>query len=166
MAYVEQEKSSKMRRERQEGLQRIKRKADWVADAQRAFNAWVRARDADKPCICCGRLATNVQGLHTHGWDCGHYRSVGSAPNLRFHEDNANRQLVLCNRYGSGRAVDYRIGLIARIGLQRVEALEADNTPKHYTIDELKAIKAHYTEKLKQLKRSNHEDHQTRSATF
>ena len=45
--------------------------------------------------------------------------------------------------------MDYRIGLIARIGLEAVEALEADNTLRRYTADELRAIKTMYREKLK-----------------
>ena len=93
-------------------------------------------------------------GLSAHGWDCGHYRSTGSASHLRFHEDNAHRQLVICNRYGAGRAVDYRIGLIARIGLERVEALEADNTPHKWTAEELREIKARYKAKLKQMEKT------------
>lgn len=129
----------------------LKSRSDHMKDAQIAFNAFVRERDKDLPCICCGRTATNVQGLGSHGWDCGHYRSVGSAPHMRFIENNAHRQLVLCNRYGAGRAVDYRIGLIARIGLAAVEALEADNEPRKYTADDLKAIRATYKAKLKEL---------------
>lgn len=81
----------------------------------------------------------------------GHYRSTGSASHLRFNEDNVHRQLVYCNRYGAGRAVDYRLGLINRIGLQRVEALEADNQPHKWTREELIAIKEKYKQKLKEL---------------
>lgn len=147
----------KAKQQRQELAQdKIKREGmksytELVAEAQRAFNAFIRARDDGLPCICCGRSETTVTGLGSHGWDCGHFRSTGSAPHLRFNEDNAARQLVLCNRYGAGRAVDYRIGLIARIGLERVEALEADNAPRKWTHDELRAIKAHYKQKLKEL---------------
>ena len=86
------------------------------------------------------------------GFDCGHYRSVGSAPHLRFDERNAHGQTKQCNRYGAGRAVDYRIGLIQRIGLEQVESLEADQTPKKYSIEDMKAIKDEYKRKLKELK--------------
>lgn len=134
----------------------FKKKGDFAKDAQRAFNAFIRFRDKDLPCICCGRLDMAVDGLNTHGWDCGHYRSVGSAPFHRFNEDNAHRQLVQCNRHGAGRAVDYRVGLIARIGLERVEALECDNRPKHYDIEDLKAITATYRAKLVALKKTTY----------
>lgn len=132
--------------------QALKSRRDWMKEAQVAFNTFVRQRDKDKPCICCGRVETQVSGLNSHGWDCGHYRSVGSAPHMRFNENNAHRQLVLCNRHGAGRAVDYRIGLIARIGLAAVEALESDQTPCKWTVEELQTIKAKYRQKLKELK--------------
>jgi len=81
-----------------------------------------------------------------------HYRSVGSSPHLRFDERNAHAQRKQCNRWGAGRSVDYRLGLINRIGLAAVESLEADQTPKNYTIDDLRAITACYRAKLKGLK--------------
>lgn len=130
----------------------LKTLPEWTKDVQRVFNAYIRARDHDKPCICCGRTSSKNY-LTGSNWDCGHYRSTGSAPHLRFDERNAHRQLVVCNRHGAGRAVDYRRGLIERIGLAAVEALEADQAPRRYTIDDLKRLKAEYTIKLKSLKR-------------
>jgi hypothetical protein len=60
--------------------------------------------------------------------DAGHYRSSRAVlAHLRFNEDNCHAQSKKENRYNSGNAVDYRIGLIARIGLERVEALESDD---------------------------------------
>jgi hypothetical protein len=144
-------REQKERKETRERKQALKTRSDWLRETQAVFNAYIRARDEGNACICCGRTSTK-EYLTGSAWDCGHYRSTGSAPHLRFHEDNAHRQLVICNRHGAGRAVDYRIGLIARIGLARVEALEADNTPRHYTIDDLKQIKAAYKAKLKALK--------------
>lgn len=145
--------AAKQIRERKEAL---KTKRDYVKEAQVAFNAFIRERDRDLPCICCGRTSEK-QYLTGTNWDCGHYRSTGSAPHLRFDEDNAHRQLTFCNRDRAGNAVAYRIGLIARIGLLRVEALEADQTPRHYTIDDLKLLKARYAAKLKALKAAKKE---------
>ena len=128
----------------------LKTRSQWMKDAQIAFNAFIRERDSLCLCICCGMPLTH--GAVGGGFDCGHYRSVGSAPHLRFDERNAHGQRKQCNRYGGGRAVDYRIGLIDRIGAEAVAALEADQKPKNYTIDDLKAIKALYVAKLKELK--------------
>ena len=129
----------------------IKTIPELIKAAQKEFNAYIRQRDHLQPCICCGRTEAMGYGLSAHGWDCGHYRSTGSASHLRFNEDNAHRQLVVCNRHGAGRAVDYRIGLIARIGIDRVEALEASNAVHKWTREELLEIKRIYKEKLKAL---------------
>lgn len=121
-----------------------------IKEAQREFNAYIRARDADQPCICCGQpLGTGEVG---GSFDCGHYRSTGSASHLRFDERNAHAQRKVCNRWGAGRAVDYRMGLVARIGLVAVEALESDNAPRKWTREELIAIRDTYRAKLKELK--------------
>lgn len=128
----------------------IKTIPDLIREAQRFFNAYIRERDRNQPCICCGNPlgAGDVGGAY----DCGHYRSTGSAPHLRFDERNAAAQRKVCNRYGAGRAVDYRIGLIARIGREAVEALEADNRIHKWTRDELIGIRDLYRQKLKEMR--------------
>jgi len=128
----------------------IKTIPDLIKEAQREFNAYIRERDADKPCICCGRPLGD--GDVGGAFDCGHYRSTGSASHLRFNEDNAHAQRKQCNRWGAGRAVDYRIGLIARIGIGKVAALESSNTPHKWQRDELISIRDTYRAKLKELK--------------
>lgn len=127
----------------------LKTRSDWIKDAQREFNRFIRLRDAQLPCICCGRsLGENEPG---GAYDAGHYRSVGSAPHLRFDDRNVHAQRKQCNRYGAGRAVDYRIGLIKRIGREAVESLESDQAPRHYTIPDLIAIRDKYRAMTKQL---------------
>lgn len=120
----------------------IKPRAKWLAEAQAAFNAFVRQRDAHLPCISCGRF-------HKGAYDAGHYRSVGSMPALRFVEDNCHRQCVPCNQYKAGNVVEYRIGLVARIGADRVAVLEGPHEPVKYTIDEIMALKLSYKTRLK-----------------
>lgn len=122
-------------------------------EAEREFNAFIRARDANLPCISCGANPPDLSRLHA-GRDAGHYRSVGSAAHLRYHEDNVHAQCVKCNQWGAGRAVDYRIGLVKRIGSERVEALETNNTPHKWTEDELRAIKVTYAAKTRELKKA------------
>lgn len=128
----------------------IKTIPDLIKEAQIAFNAFIRARDAHLPCICCGRPLGD--GDVGGAFDCGHYRSTGSAPHLRFHERNAHAQRKQCNRWGAGRAVDYRIGLIARIGVDQVEALESDNRVHKWTREELIAIRDKYRAKVKEMR--------------
>jgi len=135
-------------RKRREELKRI---PDLVREAQAAFNRWIRKRDEKEPCISCGAPPPDLSGLHA-GRDAGHYRSTGAASHLRFHEDNCHAQCVKCNQWGAGRAVEYRIGLLAKVGAVRVESLESNNIPHRWTREELIAIRALYVSKLKTLK--------------
>ena len=131
----------------------IKSLPELKKEAERAFNTFIRARDALLPCISCNASPPDLSGLHA-GRDAGHYRSVGSAAHLRYHEDNVHAQCVKCNQWDAGRVVDYRIGLVRRIGTDRVVALETNNTPHKWTKDELRAIKADYTARANELKKA------------
>lgn len=150
-AKSEREAKKVERKQIRERKEKLKTRRQWLADAQQAFNAYVRERDKGRPCICCGE----PMNWNANQVDAGHYRSVGSAPHLRFDERNVHAQRKQCNRWGAGRAVDYRIGLIARIGVEAVEALEADQTVRKWTIDELRAIRDEYRAKLKELRKAN-----------
>ncbi len=131
-------------------LDAIKPRGKLIAEADRAFCAYIRKRDqlAGHTCISSGK-PLDWSGNNV---DAGHYRSRGSAPHLRYDERNCHAQSKHDNRYLSGNAVDYRIGLISRIGLAEVEALEADQKPRKYSNDDLIAINAKYVAKLKALK--------------
>lgn len=139
------------RREIKVRKEKIKTRGDHLREAQQAFNAYIRARDqaAGHLCISSGK-PLDWSG---NAVDAGHYRSVGSAPHLRFDEKNCHAQSKQDNRFLSGNAVDYRIGLIARIGQEAVDALEADQSVRKYTVDEIKAIKAEYRAKTRELKK-------------
>lgn len=138
----------KVTRARKEAIKTI---PDLIKEAQHAFNAYIRERDREQPCICCGLPlgAGEVGGAY----DAGHYRSTGSASHLRFDEDNCHAQKKQCNRYGAGRAVDYRAGLLVRIGQARVERLESSNNPHKWTREELIGIRDTYKAKLKEMKK-------------
>jgi len=133
-------------------LEKFKTKAQWIADLQRVFNAFIRERDRDQPCICCGKLFDEADLLTGGQWDAGHYISRGAAAHLRFEENNVHKQLKGHNRPGGTTRAQFRAGMIARIGLAAVEALESDQTPRHYTIDDLRTMKAEYAAKLRALK--------------
>lgn len=119
--------------------EKLKTRRQRMKEAQAAFNRFVRVRDQLKPCISSGQplARAGVGG----GFDCGHYRSVGAAGHLRFNLFNAHGQRKHDNRWLSGNAVDYRLGLIARIGLERVERLEADNRPRRFDSEYLERVK-------------------------
>ncbi|MBN4165073.1 recombination protein NinG [Pseudomonas fulva] len=140
------------RQDLQERREKLKTKGEHLREAQAAFNAYIRERDrvAGYACISSGRpLDWNGNAV-----DAGHYRSTGAAPHLRFDENNCHAQSKHDNRYLSGNVAEYRLGLIQRIGLAAVEALEADQEPRRYTIEDLQAIKGLYRQKLRDLKRA------------
>ena len=126
--------------------EKLKSRAEHLKDTQQAFNAWVRERDAELPCISCGRH-------HQGKYDAGHYRTVGSNPALRFEPLNCHRQCSPCNTRLSGNIVNYRIELVKRIGAEAVEWLEGPHEAKKYTVDELKAMTADYRAKTRELKK-------------
>lgn len=122
--------------------------SDWLKIAQTHFNAFVRERDKDFPCITCGEFRKHN--------DAGHFLTVGSHPELRFNEDAVHKQCVWCNRHKHGDAVNYAINLPKRIGQERFDALLAQrNTPKQYTIPEVKDLIELYKGKLRDLKKNS-----------
>ena len=145
---VERQKATRERQERREAKEKLRTRGYYVQQAQIAFNRFIRLRDDKLPCICCGKFR--------QGWDAGHYLARSIRPELRFNEDNCHKQAKYCNNYNKGNAAaNYRNGLIARIGLERVLELEKPHPPAKWTIDELKAIKTLYLNKIKELKRAN-----------
>jgi hypothetical protein len=124
-----------------------------VKRAQKAFNTYIRARDYGQPCICCGQPIAWGADITGGVCDAGHYLSVGARVNLRFDEDNVHAQLKLCNRHKAGNAANYRIHLIDRIGLERVELLERDHTVRKYTREGLIEIERQYRQLASDLSR-------------
>lgn len=144
-AKAEKVRQVKDRRETKAKLEKLKSKSAWAREAQAAVNQFIRLRDADLPCISCGRF-------HQGAYDAGHYLSRGARPELRFDELNIHKQCVPCNQHLSGNAVLYRINLLKKIGAEGVAYLEGPHEPKKYTIDDLKAIKADYTARVREMK--------------
>lgn len=85
-----------------------------LQDAQKAFNSWVRLRDSGEKCISC----------NNPGNQAGHYFPVKGFSSLRFHEWNVNIQCAACNCYQHGNQAMYRIGLVKKIGEDKVKELE------------------------------------------
>jgi len=92
-----------------------------IAKCQALFNEYVRKRDASGDhfkCISCGKIK-HVDYMHA-----GHYYSVGQYPGLRFDEDNCHGQCNYCNTFLHGNLIEYRDGLLGRIGLDRFMRLK------------------------------------------
>jgi len=136
------------RKETKEAKVKLKTKAEWLKEAQAIFNQFIRLRDKDAPCISCQRF-------HTGQYHAGHYKTTGSHPELRFNEFNVHKQCAPCNNHLSGNIINYRINLVKKIGLDEVEWLESNHTANKYTIDDIKALKILYKQKIKALDTKN-----------
>lgn len=137
-----QAKADKIRLEEMKTLPQLRK------ECQQVFNKFIRLRDWGQPCISCGTPHTGA----ANSFDAGHYRSVGSSPEVRFDLRNVHGQCKRCNRFGFDSSV-YRANLIAKIGLDQVEALEAEKTAKNYTRQDIRALIITYKQKCKELER-------------
>lgn len=125
----------------------LKTKQDYEKELETIFNKYIRLRDEDKPCISCQAPA----GSYT--LTAGHYYPAGSYKNIRFDEDNVWGQCWYnCNKNRHGNLAEYRINLIERIGIKRVEALDQKRLiPAHFTISEIEEMKKKYKQKARAL---------------
>nr|WP_276971594.1 recombination protein NinG [Tatumella ptyseos] len=130
----------KAHRERKADLKPL---SHWVNMTQRAFNDFIRARDGEV-CISCG--SRSAVSYHA-----GHFRTTAKASQLRFNEDNCHSQCSACNTHHSGNIGPYRLSLIAKIGTERVEALENNNESHRYAREELESLRARYRKKTREL---------------
>lgn len=127
-------------------LTELKSLSQLKKELQAVFNRFIRLRDADQPCISCGRE-------HQGQYHAGHYRTVGAAPQLRFNEDNCHKQCAPCNNHLSGNIVNYRPRLIAKIGQERVDALESCNAPDKMTREQIQELTLDYRAKCRELEK-------------
>ena len=137
------------RKETKLKLDAMQTKPQLVKKAQTAFNAYIRARDRGKTCISCD----TPLGNEPNSYDAGHFRSVGSAPHMRYVEDQVHGQCKKCNRYLAGNAVEYRKRLLERIGAHRLEQIENDNVLRKYTKEALIEIARYYREEARRLEK-------------
>ena len=86
------------------------------AAAKKACHLYIRTRDADRPCICCGRALGEK-------FDAGHFIESGNNPKIRYDADNIHAQSVYCNQYKGGNSDDYEGNLRKKIGDERVDRL-------------------------------------------
>ncbi|WP_448512122.1 recombination protein NinG [Photorhabdus laumondii] len=112
--------------------------------AQQAFNAFIRERDKDQPCISCGRF-------HDGQYHAGHYLTIKSHPELRFDEDNVHKQCAPCNNHLSGNIINYKPGLIEKIGQERFDRLTSHRELPKWKREDYILIRNEYRAKLKKL---------------
>lgn len=125
--------------------QKTKTQSDYLKDLQKLFNKYIRLRDKGRPCISCNATHYTVS--------CGHYFPSGKYKSVTFDEDNCHAQCWYnCNSKLSGNLIEYRVGLLKKIGLERLQKLEEKaRQHKQWTIPELKELIQLYKIKIEQL---------------
>ena len=111
--------------------------------AQVLVNRYVRLRDLNKPCISCEYKGSSRQ-IHA-----GHYKPVGNNQQLRYNTINIHAQCSICNNHLSANLVNYRVALIKKIGLEKVEWLECNHKTKKYTVEYLQKLIKVFRKKIK-----------------
>jgi len=154
------------RRETRGKLEQMKTRGEWLAEAKTAVQKFRRLEElaAGYGCISCGRTQQEVEGTDAWkpggAWDGGHMLSKGARPELALEPLNIWLQCKSCNAGSSKYArkgytvnQNFRAAVVERIGLAAVEAMEADHTPRHYSIDDLRGIKTKYAALARQLRK-------------
>jgi hypothetical protein len=109
------------------------------------FNAFIRARDKDNPCVSCGVI---VKENMAHA---SHFKPANTYSYLRFDESNVHKSCSRCNVFLSGNLNEYRIRIVERIGQSELDRLDMPNQSKKWSIEELKNIIETYKQKIKQI---------------
>lgn len=141
------EYKKELRSEKREAKEKLKTYSQRINEVKVIFQRYIRMRDAKLPCISCGATTSSI-------WDAGHYKKAELYSGVIFNELNTNKQCGKCNRYLGGNELNYRVGLIDKIGIERVLELEglAESTRvKKYSDLELLEIRTRYAHKIKSL---------------
>ena len=136
--------------ERREARKRIATPSEAARKAQAQFNKWVRLMDRGVPCVSCGHPDDGSRQRHA-----SHYRPAGSNPALRFEPENCWASCQRCNSHLSGNLTAYRLELIRRIGIERVEWLESHHDLPHRTVSDFRAIESEYRKRIRAIEKQS-----------
>lgn len=142
----EQRKRSDERKADRAKREELKPLSYWAERAQKQVNRYIRARDHGKPCISCNtEWKPNFQA--------GHWLTTKARPELRFHLDNIAAQCVQCNLFKSGNQQLYRVSLVQRIGIERVESLEGPHALPRWRKEDYQRIEAQFKQMADELEK-------------
>jgi hypothetical protein len=126
-----------------------------------AFSKYIRLRDClettgtkeEGLCFTCGARKMGFKGKYC--LQAGHFLS-GRGNSILFEEDGCHAQDVQCNYYKAGNPEVYRVKMVEKYGLERVEELEVlKKQTKNYTIEEYQEIEGIYKDKFRKLYDAN-----------
>tara|TARA_R100000664_G_C2750700_1_gene138024 strand:- start:1132 stop:1659 length:528 start_codon:yes stop_codon:yes gene_type:complete len=143
--HLKKEQQKKWRKEKKIRKEKLKTIQDLMKEAQKIFNSYIRLRDSKLNCVSCDKPTKKKS-------NASHYIASGKSKFLTFNEDNVHKSCEFCNTYKHGNLIEYRIRLIKKIGIERVEYLEENRHKiKKYTRAELYEIIDKYKKKIKSI---------------
>ena len=141
--WVEKAKEVQWKKRKKRLKEELRTVNDYVKEAQKWVNKYVRLRDREKGCVSC-------QSPLTGKYDAGHFFSAGGHGSVRFDERNIHAQCVYCNQWEHGNLYEYQKELIKRIGKKQFLILEEKSKKtEKFDKEELKKIIKKYKEKCK-----------------
>lgn len=136
------DKAKKIENNREKRERRRDSKPHQLELTRISCNRFIRELDKGKQCISCGRRKCGAR------MEAGHYKSVASHPELRFDPRNIYLQGAGCNQATSNRskntmtvAKDYESRLRGVMGNAMVNWLNGPHKAKHYSCDDLRAMR-------------------------
>jgi len=119
------------------------------------FSKMIRARDANWQGYCKCISCSTVKNWKE--MEAGHFIPRGSDSALKYNELNVNSQCNSCNVYRSGNLIEYRRGLVDKVGEDKVKKLEQSHyfktTKKKPNQLELNVMYETYKKEFKQLEK-------------
>jgi hypothetical protein len=132
----------------------IKSRTEWEQECKSIVQKIARLRDRHDGCISC-HMGANYGGQ----WHGSHFRPAGNHTAVELHLWNIHKSCAQCNKYKGGNIAGYRPRLIEKIGLDRVEWLEAQNQVVKRPIEYLQRFKRVMGKRLRRMEKriSKHE---------
>lgn len=128
--------------------EKLKRPSEWEDECRQIVQKIARLRDRADGCISC-----HVGPNYTGRWHGSHYRPAGNNAAVQFHLWNIHKSCAQCNLFKGGNLGPYRLRLVEKIGLEKVEWLESQNQPVKTNVEYLKRFKAVMGKKLRRLEK-------------
>lgn len=125
-----------------------KPRGKWLDECRKIVQKIARIRDRHDGCISC-HMGPDYRGQ----WHGSHFRPAGNNSAVELHLWNIHKACAQCNLHKGGNIAAYRPRLVAKIGLDRVEWLEAQTQITRRDIAYLKRFKAVMGERLRRLVR-------------
>jgi len=155
VAWAKKERKAKEAAEKQQikaRKEKLKSRAEWESECRAIVQKIARIRDRHDGCISC-HVGPNYDGQ----WHGSHYRSVGACSNTQFLLWNIHKSCAQCNLFKGGNRESYRPRLVEKIGLERVEWLDAQNKVEKRSgpayIEYLKRFKEVMGKKLRRMEK-------------